>query len=323
MSGPDPRFPATPAARDRWIMDRRTGTPRDPGLEPWKAGGWQLESEPDASGIVRDGLTVFLTNRECPWRCLMCDLWRHALPDSVPVGAIPAQIDAVFQEVGNVAALDWIKLYNAGSFFDRAAIPIADHPAIAARCAPFGRVVVECHPSLVGPRVTAFRDLLNPAARLEIGLGLETIHLETMERLNKRVTPDGFARAVGFLKDNGCDVRAFVLVQPPFMDPPTASEWTRRTVEFAFGCGVDVVALIPTRLGNGALEALAAHGEFAPPSIEALETAMVEALALARGRGRVFADRWDLGRFAKDPDRLAAANARLERMNRTQSTVAA
>ena len=321
MTGHDPRLPATPAARDRWIMDRRTGIPRDPGLDPWKAGGWQLESEPDAAGIVRDGLTVFLTNRECPWRCLMCDLWRHALPDSVPVGAIPAQLDGVFRAVGRDPTLDWIKLYNAGSFFDRAAIPTADHGAIAERCGPFGRVVVECHPSLVAPRVTAFRDLLRPGTRLEVGLGLETIHPETMERLNKRVTPDGFARAARFLKSNDCDVRAFVLVQPPFLDGAMASEWTQRTVEFAFDCGVDVVALIPTRFGNGALESLAADGDFAPPSIEALETAMVDALAMRRGR--VFADLWDLGKFEKDPGRVASANARLERMNRTQSTVAA
>ena len=44
-------------------------------------------------GTVIPGAAVFLTNRECPWRCVMCDLWKNTLAESVPIGAIPAQID--------------------------------------------------------------------------------------------------------------------------------------------------------------------------------------------------------------------------------------
>src|SRR5260370_339314 len=36
--------------------------------------------------------TIFLTNRECPYRCLMCDLWTNTLDATVPKGAIAAQI---------------------------------------------------------------------------------------------------------------------------------------------------------------------------------------------------------------------------------------
>ena len=33
---------------------------------------------------------VFLTNRECPFRCVMCDLWMNTLDETVPRGAIAA-----------------------------------------------------------------------------------------------------------------------------------------------------------------------------------------------------------------------------------------
>ena len=38
-----------------------------------------VEEERSASGEVVPVATVFLTNRECPWRCLMCDLWKNTL----------------------------------------------------------------------------------------------------------------------------------------------------------------------------------------------------------------------------------------------------
>ena len=79
-----------------------------------------------------DVATLFLTNRECPYRCLMCDLWKNTLTETVPIGAIPAQIDYA---LGQLPPARQIKLYNSGSFFDPHAIPPQDHPAIAAQVA--------------------------------------------------------------------------------------------------------------------------------------------------------------------------------------------
>jgi uncharacterized Fe-S cluster-containing MiaB family protein len=60
-----------------------------------------------------------------------------------------------------VSLIKQIKLYNSGSFFDPRAIPPEDHEAIAQRGAGFERVIVECHPALVGESVLTFRDLLD------------------------------------------------------------------------------------------------------------------------------------------------------------------
>jgi hypothetical protein len=99
-----------------------------------------------------------------------------------------------------------------------------------------------------------------------------------------------------------------------------AVEWAVRSLEFAFDCGARVVCLIPTRGGNGALERLAANGEFAPPRLATLEAAL--AAGLHRQRGRVFADLWDLRAFADCLACFPARRARLEMMNRTQQVLA-
>ena len=74
-----------------------------------------MEDERTESGEIAPVATILLTNRECPWRCLMCDLWQHTLAGPTPIGAIPAQIDYALAQLPSARA---IKLYNSGSFFD-------------------------------------------------------------------------------------------------------------------------------------------------------------------------------------------------------------
>lgn len=153
--------------------------------------------------------------------------------------------------------------------------------------------------------------------KLEVAMGLETVHPDVLPKLNKRMTLDQFSRAAEFLRRHDIALRVFVLVKPPFLHESEAVEWASRSTKFAFDCGASVVSLIPTRLGNGALETLEARGDFAPPKLSTFEAAFDD--ALAQRRGRVFADTWDLERFADCPACLAARQARLERMNFLQS----
>src|SRR4051812_40825944 len=156
--------------RDEWIVAQRP--PRN-ALDAFKPHHFFLESELSESGRLASSAVILLTNKECPWRCLMCDLWKNTLPHSVPAGAIPAQIEYALARIGPPP--EQIKLYNSGSFFDVAAIPPEDYPQIAEKVSSTERVIVECHPKLVGKRTIAFRDQLK-GAQLEVALGLETIH---------------------------------------------------------------------------------------------------------------------------------------------------
>ena len=277
-------YPQSAAARDQWILDRRPARQTVSAGQPYAC---FVEEECGPDGRVERVATIFLTNRECPFRCAMCDLWRNTLMESVPLGAIPAQIDFALQRL---SAARVVKLYNSGSFFDPRAIPANDYAAITERIQHFDRVIVECHPAFVNERCLEFRNLLS--GRLEIAIGLETAHPEILEKLNKRMTLQQFSAAAAFLRNHDIDLRVFILAQPPFMRPNEALHWANRSLDLAFDCGATAATLIPTRGGNGAMEALAASGNFTPPSLSLLEDAA--AYGLARKRGRVFTDLWDI-----------------------------
>src|SRR5436190_547002 len=94
-------------------------------------------------------------------------LERRALPDEI---AAPDSFAILQSHRGRrdvCPTLRQIKLYNSGSFFDPRAIPQEDYVAIAERVRAFERVIVECHPALVGGSAGEFRDLLK-------GIGVNT-----------------------------------------------------------------------------------------------------------------------------------------------------
>jgi archaeosine synthase beta-subunit len=287
---------------DAWILSHRP--PREI-RDPFIPYDFFVEEECSRDGVVEPVATIFLTNRECPFRCLMCDLWRNTLTTTVPTGAIPAQID---YGLSRLPAARQVKLYNSGSFFDTRAIPFEDHAAIATRVRDFERVIVENHPAFTGDACLRFRDRLRGG--FEVAMGLETAHPQVLAGLNKRMTLDSFSAAARLLISHGIDLRVFILVQPPLMPADEALPWAERSLDFAMQCGAAATTLIPTRGGNGAMEALS----FVPPALEVLESAMEYGLHL--GAGRVFADLWGVPEGC--PSCHAARLSRLRQMNLQQ-----
>ena len=307
-------LPAPNVDLTAWTVAQRG--PKAP-AEPFRPQGFFLERERSATGDVVDSACILLTNRECPWRCLMCDLWKHTLDHTVPPGAIPAQVEFALSSLGCRPAQ--VKLYNSGSFFDPGAIPVADYPAIGGLVGFAQNIVVECHPRLVGEKVLRFRELL--PAGLEVAMGLETIHPVVLPRLNKRFDSRHFAEAAAFLLRHGVAVRTFLLVQPPFLAEKESIEWALKSAQFAFSCGSSTVALIPTRAGNGAMDELRKTGEFNPPTVATVESAMDLVLGNCQQQGRVFVDLWNLEQFSSCPVCLHQRLKRLETMNLTQEVL--
>lgn len=301
-------FPESAIERNRWVLRQRP--PRN-SVTAARAYASFIEEECGADWQPERVAAVFLTNRECPFRCTMCDLWRNTLTESVPAGAIPEQIEIALSKL---APARTIKLYNSGSFFDPHAIPSEDFENIAAHLRAFERVIVECHPAFVGDRCVAFRDLLD--GKLEVAMGLETVNPGVLDKLNKRMTLKQFGDAASFLRNHAIDLRVFVLVQPPFMEPEESLRWAQRSLDFAFDCGATAASLIPTRAGNGAMEALAEAGMFVAPRLRKLEDATAYGLGLRRGR--VFADLWDLKRGQECEQCFEARVQRLREMNLRQ-----
>lgn len=286
------------------------------------------EQEPGPAGLETVN-TIFLTGKECSFKCLMCDLWKNTLPEPTPPGAIVRQLDYA---LSRLPAARSIKLYNNGNFFDPKAVPLSDHAAILGRVEYYDRVIVENHPLLVGDACLRFRDGLT--GTLEVAMGLETIHPFALPALNKQLTPDDFRRATGFLRSNGIRVRAFVLLNPPYLTNPAVGSpgsraqavahegirWALETVRFAFESGVECCSIIATRPGNGIMETLLAAGQYIPPTLAALEEVFAEALVLARGR-LVFVDTWDIGFLSACSHCFEARKTRLEKMNLLQTNL--
>jgi hypothetical protein len=139
-----------------------------------------------------------------------------------------------------------------------------------------------------------------------------------LERLNKRMTLEQFRKAAALLRAERIALRVFILVRPPWLTEAEGLEWAKRSLDLAFECGASVCALIPTRAGNGAMEALAAAGEFTPPTLTSLEAALDYGLSLRAGR--VLADLWDIERFTRCADCAPQRIARLARINLRQQT---
>jgi hypothetical protein len=229
-----------------------------------------------------------------------------------------------------------MKLYNAASFFDPRAVPESDYPAVASHLAGLERVIVESHPAFVGPRVDSFLDALErhrtagaSPVHLEVAMGLETAHPEALEKLHKHMTVEQFAAAARQLEEREVSLRVFLLISPPFVAPADQDESLLASVDVAFSCGASVVSLIPTRPGNGALEALENDLLFRPPRLRDIERGFAAGLkrrqssdqSARRSDERLFVDLWDLERFATCRHCLEVRRARLQRMNLEQRVI--
>ena len=290
-------------------------------IDPWLPIDQTWEAERGVRVPRRRVLAVFLAGARCPFRCTFCDLSRFTLDGPTPGGAIPRQLEIALARArtrGEDAAeaadsAPALKLYNASNFFDRRAVPPCDDAAIAALCEGFDRVTVECHPRLLGDRAVRFADRLD--ARLEIAMGLETVHPEVFPRLSKGMEPEDFTRAVAWAKARGMGTRAFLLVGLPGTPAPEFARWAARSAEYAMHAGADRASLIPLRPGPA--PSRSGTEETAPPRLRHLEEALVLALERCAERMIVEADLWDAIALA---DCDACGPSRIDRLRTANLT---
>lgn len=294
----------------------------------------EMETGPDGRQLKVD--TIFLTNRECPFRCVMCDLWKHTLTESTPEGAIPAQIRYAFDRLPKDGEV--LKLYNSGNFFDKKAIPPADYEEIVLLSRRYRRLVLENHPKLCDEALLRFRERLHPDVELEIAMGIETVHPDVLARLGKSMTLEDLERAAEICVSNGIHMRGFVLLHAPSLgveemqDIEIARKWTLKSITEAKRMGFGALSLIPLRP-----ELLAIHSNepLSPqlneirtsqaPSLEEIEFTFDAAFlslepnhseVLSSSQMRLFLDLWDL-QHHPEKDRIES----LRQMNETQKRV--
>jgi archaeosine synthase beta-subunit len=281
-------------------------------VDPYKAHGSLLEEERRPDGRTEQTLTAFLAGAECPFTCSFCDLWRWTIDGPTPPGALTRQLESILQAVDG-AAPNRLKIYNASNFFDQRAVPPEDVLGIATLASPFAAVTVESHANTIGPRTLEFARQIS--GRLEVAVGLETIHPVARAELNKRLDLAQFDSAAHLLRESGVDLRVFVLLGAPHVPAEESVAWTVRTVEYAVERGASVVSIIPVRGGNGEMERLQRLGEFTPPTFPQLEEALDASLQFKTAV--VTADLWDVERLSGCEDCRSGRIARLRRLNLT------
>jgi len=281
-------MPELPRLDHRRVVRRRTS--RNP-VDPQRPYAFFVEPERTADGVVEDVATIFVTNKECPFRCVFCDLWKNTTPERVRPGMVAGQVEWA---LARLPFTPHVKVYNSGNFFDEQAISRTDRLRIARLVADRRTLIVECHPKLVDRRCVTFADSLAP--RLEVALGLETVDPRVLPRLNKGMTLSDFQRAAAFLVSHDVRVRAFILLPAPFQSVDEGIHWAVRSVEFAFSVGVECCAIIPLRSDRGLMGESHGDGSAHAPTLSAMETVLEEGVRLRRGR--VFMDLWDIERTA-------------------------
>lgn len=296
----------------KWIRQQRG---KKNLLDPLKPYLYLHEKERISNGKIEDVLTVFISNKECSFTCLMCDLWKNTTDKIAPHGAIANQIRIAINELPQAAH---IKLYNSGSFFDPNSIPLSEYEEIASLLVGYKTVIVENHPLLTNQKILRFAKLIQPA-KLQIAIGLETTNPEVLALLNKKMTLKTYQSAMEFLNRNGIGSRSFILLRPPFLSEEEGVYWAKKSIDFAFDAGSEYAIVIPTRGGNGAMEKLQELGKYEPPQLSSLENVLDYGVNL--NKGIVQADTWDLQIFSNCPKCIDKRKERIEKINIYQEII--
>lgn len=297
-----------PGINDRWIRQQRGKKNQ---ADPFTPYAFLTELERTPGGAIEEVNTIFLTNRECRFTCLMCDLWKNTTEGTVPEGVIPGQIEWALERL---SPAKHIKLYNSANFFDPGVIPPADYQRIADLVKSCETVIVENHPNLTGELCLQFARKIKP--QLQVAMGLETIHPGGLQQLNKKMLPGDFSRSVEFLGNNNIDARAFILLRPPFLSESEGVHWARESINYAFDAGAVCCTILPTRAGNGAMDQLQKQGHFTPPELGSLEE--VQQYGISLGKGLIFADTWDLQQISTCEICFETRKRRMVQMNLEQ-----
>ena len=294
---------------DNVVLDARG--PKN-NIDATRAYGCFNDPEYTRNGNIELHTIILTSNKECSFKCAMCDLWKNTTSDSVKQGVITKQIK---DALDSVPWAPHIKIYNAGSFFDRKSIPEQDTIDIANLLQDRETIIVEAHPRIVGNSTYEYADLLKP--KLEVAMGLETVDPIVLPRLNKKMTLHDFEQATINLIEHEISVRAFILLRTPWQSEEEGIHWAKKSIDFAQSIGVECCTIIPTRRGNGLIEKLEEQGDFSPPSLYSLEEAL--SYGINKKQGRVFADLWDINQFGSDDKCIG----RIKEMNDTQGVTCA
>ncbi|NOZ82285.1 MAG: archaeosine biosynthesis radical SAM protein RaSEA [Euryarchaeota archaeon] len=243
----------------------------------WKETDY-LDGEVSAGAVV-------LPAGECAWAaragCHMCgysEMERRSSPSSI--------IKTLSRALEELSEVEYLKIFNSGSFFDERQIPAGTRAEIyrMLRSRSFRRVQVESRPEFLTEEVLE-EAVAEIDAELEVGIGLESASDYVREVfVNKGFSLSEFEDAVRRCREAGVRVKAYLLVKPPFMSEAEAVEDAVESGVTAARLGAERLSYNPVCIHRGTLvERLFLRGEYSPPWL----WSVVEVLRRVKGRVRI------------------------------------
>ncbi|MBU0763186.1 MAG: DUF5591 domain-containing protein [Candidatus Altiarchaeota archaeon] len=149
-------------------------------------------------------------------KCIFCGYGRirGQKPDETDV-------NRCFDDFFDTVKDEEVKIYGSGSFFDEKQMPKTSRKHFIKKCVETGvkKITLESRPEYVTAEVLSeFRDF-----ELTVAVGLETSDNSLLEKLEKGYTREDFETAADLIHDAGQKVRAYLLVNPPYVKDPVKS----------------------------------------------------------------------------------------------------
>ncbi|MFH1789367.1 MAG: DUF5591 domain-containing protein [Candidatus Altiarchaeota archaeon] len=197
-----------------------------------------------------------LKSGKCSWGgCVFCGYGRiigEVLDNSVLEG----RFDDFFPKLGS--GVDEVCVYGSGSFLDEAQVPVESRRYFVEKCLSAGirKLTVESRPEYVTEKALAdFRGL-----ELTVAFGLEVADDRVLARLKKGFRLADFEEAAGRARESDCRVRAYLLVNPPYVTDIRKS--LAKSVEYALEHADSVVVINTLPHANSPLFDLWVSGEW-------------------------------------------------------------
>ncbi|MGI6022960.1 MAG: archaeosine biosynthesis radical SAM protein RaSEA [Methanoculleus sp.] len=223
-------------------------------------------------GQVLDTLTVIFRSGGCSWnRCRMCGYRHERYPEISRDDLTDRLIRQVRWVKENFRDEDYqvLKIFTSGSFFDPDEVPPAARRAVAE--AFRGKAVIaETRPEYVDADVLReFGGLIDTGAwttPLSVAIGLETTDDFIREKcINKGFSYADFLHAAKVARAADADVKAYLLMKPPFLTEREARDDMVRSIQEISTIAGSISMNLCTVQGRTEVERLWREHAYRPP----------------------------------------------------------
>ncbi len=223
-------------------------------------------------GQVLDTLTVIFRSGGCSWnRCRMCGYRHERYPEISRDDLTDRLIRQVRWVKENFRDEDYqvLKIFTSGSFFDSNEVPPAARRAVAE--AFRGKAVIaETRPEYVeADALQEFGGMIDTGAwttPLSIAIGLETTDDLIREKcVNKGFSYADFLHATEVAHAAGADVKAYLLMKPPFLTEREARDDMVRSIREISTVAGSISMNLCTVQGRTEVERLWRKHAYRPP----------------------------------------------------------